>query len=1006
MLNDLEQKLKENPVSEMIDNLPQIFKDSYDDIELPGEAIAEFTRMYLLKKSDAQVFGSKFYNEFEGKLSKSDFASLQRANSDIGAWYAQDIEEKIGSTMQSKTRVERASAAHLKRVWYQAAFSEFNPFDEFMDLVRESTGGEVPLHKDLYKMALNTKGSTMQALTIVSENLVNPEGEVVGDSFSSLFEGLEKKDWDTLNRYMKSKHALDWMDQGKKVFNDSISYQEIKDYVDDIEQNRPELVEIAEGVYSWWSKFIKAWVVDTGLLEESVYKKLMKKYPHYVPLYRIMDRFITPEQVGRRGIKKGFSDIKSPIKRASKEGSTLDTGVPIEEFVNDIHRIVQTIKRREVMLILNDWVDPMNKDSAEGLSFFVRKLPTKINSDPFNMIETKYGVIYELVKDRIEALPQTDRDMFYKLNMKEAIEYIVSQDWEESAEIVDRLIDDVLFKFIPEKVSKETNVVGVIDRNGKYNQFEIFDPLFLKALLSLSRQELPAWLKVFQTITRLRKNLITGGNPIFGVVSNMPRDFVQALIAGGYKNPVKFIEQYITSIYDVLANTENLKTLHSSGGGNASRYSTDRDMMKEMLNVIVPGRRGKNPVGTLLSAVEQFNDLIETMARLPEFKRFDLSTYEGRMQALYAYNDVTVNFQRRGTMAYSLDPLLFFYNTGMQGLDKVYRMGFKDKNEFWSRLFKALMVITVPMIIQQVLLWNDEDYKMLSEYIKDHYYVIKNPLARPGDPPFIKKPLNRELGVLFHSTLRRTMNAIATKDPAAFKGFEETIYTNFLPPVSPILKIGDKPMEDTIFGPFEDIALNRDFKNTPIVSGAISYKPAELQSDDTTSEIAKKLAQFMALVPNTTPVIGSKNFKSRKKLDYLLQQYSGVLGQVLLPAFTKSKGALGVLDGIARRVTADPAYSNDILNEFYGYRDSMESERQTFKSKGVEEPEDHRSLRLFYVNVSDQFTEYRKNIDAIEADKSISDQERKKRIRYVRMNIVVAADRVNRDYKTYLESIK
>jgi hypothetical protein len=80
-----------------------------------------------------------------------------------------------------------------------------------------------------------------------------------------------------------------------------------------------------------------------------------------------------------------------------------------------------------------------------------------------------------------------------------------------------------------------------------------------------------------------------------------------------------------------------------------------------------------------------------------------------------------------------------------------------------------------------------------------------------------------------------------------------------------------------------------------------------LQYDERTTEIAKAIGKLAA---NAT---GGEGL-SPKQIDYIIKSYTGVIGQLGIPAATKG-GNPGKV--ITSQFIADPLYSNQIMQDFY-----------------------------------------------------------------------------------------
>ena len=161
-----------------------------------------------------------------------------------------------------------------------------------------------------------------------------------------------------------------------------------------------------------------------------------------------------------------------------------------------------------------------------------------------------------------------------------------------------------------------------------------------------------------------------------------------------------------------------------------------------------------------------------------------------------------------------------------------------------------------------------------TDYIKDNNFLLPK-----GDGTFIKIPKPRELGVMFGSSVERTMRAWQDEDPEAFTRFGETVKTNFMFPTR------------SIIAPLNDVRANKNFIGAPVVSGAVSRLSPQFQYDEKTSEPAKFLGGVLKQSP--------------QQIDYLAKSYLGVIGQLGIPATTKNASVLGTLK---KQVTADPGF--------------------------------------------------------------------------------------------------
>ncbi|MBR1496476.1 MAG: hypothetical protein IJ617_02490 [Oscillospiraceae bacterium] len=118
--------------------------------------------------------------------------------------------------------------------------------------------------------------------------------------------------------------------------------------------------------------------------------------------------------------------------------------------------------------------------------------------------------------------------------------------------------------------------------------------------------------------------------------------------------------------------------------------------------------------------------------------------------------------------------------------------------------------------------------------------------------------------------------------------------------------------------------------------------------------------------------LGSKLRLSPKKINYLLDQYSGVLGDALLPLLTPTAER----DMISAAFTLDSAASNRLSNDFYDMLDELTYNKNAVNATGVD-----LALYRFWNKQGDRVGEINAVIRQIEADESISDKDKRELLR-------------------------
>jgi len=506
-------------------------------------------------------------------------------------------------------------------------------------------------------------------------------------------------------------------------------------------------------------------------------------------------------------------------------------------------------------------------------------------------------------------------------------------------------------------------VTGLI--NGEKVHVKINDPLLLDALTNLKPQGQQVVVAAIGKVTRIMKNLTTGINPVFGLARNIWRDIPTAFInSKSTNNPLVFGKDLLGSIVDVMGNKEIYKSYKSMGGGHASSsVSSSRSSLAESKARLLPGYAIKHPFSTALGGLERFNNSIETAPRLGEYKRLSKpGDYSSKVKGIFESNDVTTNFNKFGNVVREADSIFPYLNAAWQGIDKLVRT-FKD-NPIQAPA-KALVAVTIPTILLYQLNHTNPAYQQLSDYIKDNNFL----LPKGDGSTFLKIPKPREIGVLFGSSVERVMRQWQDGDPDAFNRFMETVKTNFTPPTR------------SIIAPLSDIRSNKNFIDAPIVSGAVSRLSPQYQYDEKTSEPAKYLGKLL----NQSP----------QQIDYLAKSYLGGIAQLGIPATTKNGSIGGTL---LKQVTADPAFSNDIMGDFYNTKNKIDTSLSDSTAMNDKSLEIGKKYKPIFTKVNSQLGGIRKQIDKVQAG-PLPSNEKEASIRVLQTKMLTLAKSANDKFK-------
>lgn len=405
------------------------------------------------------------------------------------------------------------------------------------------------------------------------------------------------------------------------------------------------------------------------------------------------------------------------------------------------------------------------------------------------------------------------------------------------------------------------------------------------------------------------KRLVTSWSPAF-MLRNPVRDIQDAGINS--KHPALFVKNYGAAIVMMLKNDVLWQKYRAYGGWSSTVFETrgfkgEVDARGfEVLGKIVD-KNGKSvnvadllkvlpkSAKSLLVGIENVNAFVEQCTRFAEFVA-SVEAGDGIYTAINNSAEVTTNFGRRGRLTKKLNATFMpFLNPAIQGFDKMFRnvkeaiTGEHVAKGIATLLTKIAVVGIAPMVINLLMYADDDEYEELRETDKENNFLIK-----AGDT-FIKIPRGRVSSVIGGAANRLT-RAAQGKD-ADLRGFAE----NAISQVTPV-----ENFTRTIFSPIFDAKNNRTWYGTEIEGMEFENTAPSDRYDENTSRIAVALGKAL----NTSP----------KKIHYVIDQYSGAIGDFILPATTPKAEN----DFFTGNFTVNPVTNNKLSSKFYDlYEDAQ-----------------------------------------------------------------------------------
>lgn len=441
-----------------------------------------------------------------------------------------------------------------------------------------------------------------------------------------------------------------------------------------------------------------------------------------------------------------------------------------------------------------------------------------------------------------------------------------------------------------------------------------------------------------EKLLRVQRELLTTYSIGFSF-NNPIKDFQDGLFNSKYGG-VTFTKNWTKALYNIGTNGswyENYK----NNGGVANTYF---DYNKGILPT-----KTKNPLKRFGDAIKSVNEVFEQAPRLAEY----ISTIEHKGsvdEALYNAAEITTNFKRGGDITKAVNKYRAnFLNASVQGLDKFYRniSGQRGWKGYANILTKATIYMVAPTIINGLLLGDDEDYEDLPEYIKDDYYLFKT-----GEGKFFRIPKGRVSSVI-GGLARRCLEAGQGKD-VDWKSLINTTINQLAP---------NSPSKNDLIAPIRQSVKNESWYGGEIVSSRLQKLPVAEQYDESTDELSKWIGKKLNISP--------------KKINYVLDQYSGGIGDVLLPTMTPQAENSIIED----KFTTDSVIKNKYVSEYYSKLEELEI------NKNSQNATDEDRLKYKYMsdisdNLSDLYNQKRK----IQNSNS-SDKEKKEAVRNIQKQI-------------------
>ena len=490
--------------------------------------------------------------------------------------------------------------------------------------------------------------------------------------------------------------------------------------------------------------------------------------------------------------------------------------------------------------------------------------------------------------------------------------------------------------------------------------------------------------KAMKKLNDLFKALCTGYNPFF-MIRNGVRDWQDA---GFYSTDWKtWKKMYWSAWTQIRKNGEIWQQYKALGGTYASMLDYTTGMVKEPKNALGKAAARYESLGQAIEAAPRLAEFMTILANKGGSKTVDgvktgKFTQSDLMEAMLGAADITTNFARGGSVTKALNRYIVpFLNPSIQGFDKFIRNATETRSvkAAGSLILKAALMGIAPALLNALAYRDDDEWDDIPANTKANYYLI-NAGKLLGDGYWIKIPKGRAIAVL--STAAVYGKEKLDGEDVKFSDVFEVIKSNIAP---------TDIFNQNIATAWTQAKLtNPDNPGTTWYGGNIesdrlqNYRPED-RYDEKTDELSKAIGKLFKVSP--------------KKVNYLLDQYTGVIGDLLLPLITPAtKSSHWLLAAPQAAFTIDTTSTNKTTGEYYDLLDDLKYDANDGDiGAGI--------TRKYVSHAGDEVNDYYQQIRAIQNDKSLSDGEKNRIVRALKAQLIERQKEIIAQAEPYREAV-
>lgn len=668
------------------------------------------------------------------------------------------------------------------------------------------------------------------------------------------------------------------------VFGPEYSASHSRATVQAYEAKYPEFRDLSNDVYTF-VRYNLTRMIREGMVSAETANLWNEMYPHYIPIERAsIDDTVTHNE-GRtgafdpiKGLKGSKRKLRPMFTAIADQTIAVEKAIAKNRFGKELRKVMGMDTRTTgangpVSGILDEGT--VVYTDARGNGKVVR----------YDEANGQYLVQFKFDNGRSEDVwlkPEELKQMAPDTAMDEAIRGFFN--------------DSDLLK--PPK--GEENPVFTIFEGGRRIEFDITPDMYdaLKPTSAAMAKAIP----VLSQVTNARKRILTDLNPVFWL-TNHPKDF-QAILVNS-QHPALTYKEMGNAWWNIIRKGHWYQEYIENGGKQQSYFSEEERKLTPQES------KAKRVLTGPAKFIRGLNEMLEMGPRLAEYiasRKKDASIDVAMLDAAR----VTTDFSAAGDVSRSINrnavPFLTASISGASQQVRNIREAFaKGKRGVVGYIMRQAVAL-IPHILFNHILWrDDEEYEELQDYVKQNYYIV----GKTDDGKFIRVPKGREVAVTqdFFELAANAITGFVTGDfdDVDVASFFKLMMNNVAP---------SNPIDNNILAPIIQAVNNETWYGEPIVSSNLQRLPDEEQFDESTDAISKWIGEMTGLSP--------------ARINYILDQYSGGFGDVLLPMLTpEAESGTDSLAGkliapIADKYTVDSTMKNQYVSDFYDKVDELE----------------------------------------------------------------------------------